>query len=483
MTSCERPSKRSSSDRGPDGPVKTYGLSIRTMGSSRRRVFTAPRCLVNAFSSASNARRPTSHSSRGTTSGRFIFGLLHNESALLATSEARSPIRHLRDEKLDLMRRRLRTGIVILLLIVLLGGAGYVGWVLVQRSEPVSLPEPTGSLKVGRQTYEWIDAARRDPYADGPRKLSVWLWYPVAKQTTGRHVQYAPGLWSGLHLQQPLTLFQSPFDSMQDRALDRVAPAPGRFPVVVLMPGMGLSAPMYAALAEDLASHGYLVAGVTPTYSANLTVLGGQTVESKPEANPPNLGDSTEGSQRVGDHLVTVWAADARFAAGMVGKQLPGSVEPAIGPSYVGHSFGGAAALEACRLDQRCAAAVDLDGSQFGDVVTKGVKAPIMLLGAEDSCITSVCGPDAKNDTDRNRALSLLKASTGTSWCATVPGTRHFNFTDYGVYYLAYPLRRYLPLGNTDPRHALTITNGYVTTFLSHAIYQTPSPGAPACRT
>ena len=381
------------------------------------------------------------------------------------------------------MRRRVRTGIVILLLIVLLGGAGYVGWVLVQRSEPVSLPEPTGTYQVGRRTFEWTDTPRRDPYTNGPRKLAVWLWYPVAKETTGRRVQYAPGEWNGLHLKSPISIFQGPFDTLQDRALDRVAVAPGRYPVVVLMPGMGLSAPMYAAIAEDLASHGYLVAGVTPTYSANLTVLGGQPVESKPEANPPNLGDSSEGSQQVGDHLVTVWSADARFAADMVAKQLPGSVDTAVGPSYVGHSFGGAASLEACRQDQRCAAAVDLDGSQFGDVVTKGVKAPIMLLGADDSCITSVCGPDAKNDADRNRALSLLKASNDTSWCATIPGSRHFNFTDYGVYYLAYPLRKFLPLGTVGPRHALTVTNGYLNTFLSHAIYKTASAGAPACRT
>ncbi|GAA2788528.1 alpha/beta hydrolase [Kribbella solani] len=371
---------------------------------------------------------------------------------------------------------------MILILVVLLGGAGYVGWVLVQRSEPVSLPEPTGNFQVGRRTFEWTDTPRRDPYADGPRKLAVWLWYPVAKQTTGHRVEYAPGLWSGLHLKAPLSLLQGPFDTLQDRALDRAAIAPGRFPVVVLMPGMGLSAPMYAALAEDLASHGYLVAGVTPTYSANLTVLAGQSVESKPAANPSNLGDSNEAARQTGDQLVNVWAADARFAAGMVAKQVPGSVDNAVGPSYVGHSFGGAASLEACRQDSRCTAAVDLDGAQFGDVVQKGVKAPMLLLGADDSCITSVCGPDAKNDDSRDRALSLLKASTGTSWCATVPGSRHFNFTDYGVYYLAYPLRKFLPLGSVDPRHALTVQNGYITTFLSHVIHGTAAPGAPTCQ-
>src|SRR5688500_16871130 len=144
--------------------------------------------------------------------------------------------------------RRVRTGVVILLLVALLGGAGFVGWVLVQRSEPVSLPETTGSFQVGRRTFEWTETPLRDAYVDGPRRLAVWLWYPVAKETTGQHVHYAPDEWSGLHLKPPASVLQGPFDTLQDRALDRVAIAPGRFPVVVLMPGLGLSAPMYAAL-------------------------------------------------------------------------------------------------------------------------------------------------------------------------------------------------------------------------------------------
>jgi len=377
--------------------------------------------------------------------------------------------------------RKLRTGIVILVLLVVVGGGGYIGWVLVQRSEPVSLPTPTGTLQVGRQTFEWTDTARKDPYVAGPRKLAVFVWYPVAKGVTGRKVAYAPGQWSGLQLKAPLSILEGPLDSLHDHALDHAAVAPGRFPVVVLLPGMGFSAPMYAALAEDLASHGYLVAGVTPTYSANLTVLDGRTVESMPAANPPNLGDNSPGAIAAADHLVTLWAADARFAATRVTKELPDSADTTFGPAYVGHSFGGAASLEACRTDQRCAAAVDLDGTQYGEAVKKGVQAPILLLGADDSCITSICGPDAKSDAGRSSALSLLKASTNTSWCATIPDTRHFNFTDYGVYYLAWPLRRYLPLGSVEPRRALTVQNGYVTTFLSHALRNTPAPGAPAC--
>ena len=385
------------------------------------------------------------------------------------------------------LRQVVAWGVVALLLLLVTGG-GYLGWVLVRRSEPVDLPAPTGEFQVGRTSFEWTDASRVDPFAPQAgtrRRLAVWVWYPAPKDTAGRRAEYAPGLWSGLHLQGAASLLEGPFESLRDQALQNVPVAPGRFPIVVLEPGMGLSAPLYASLAEDLASHGYLVAGVTPTYSANLTVLNGIAIGSTKAANPDDLGDSTPAANAEGDRIVATWAADARFAAATLASQrglFAGRIDTTVGASYVGHSFGGAAALEACHLDKRCAGAVDLDGSQFGTVVSSGLKAPILLLGSEDSCITGTCGPKAKdNPADRQRARSLLQASTAASWCSTIEGARHFNFTDYGAFYLALPLRKLLPLGSIDPRRALTIQNGYVVTFLDHFLHGAPAEGAPTC--
>jgi predicted dienelactone hydrolase len=121
--------------------------------------------------------------------------------------------------------------------------------------------------------------------------------------------------------------------------------ADGRFPIVALEPGLGFAALQYSTLAENLASHGY-----------------------------------TGNAARQGDRLVDVWAADARFAAmqvaglGRVGR-FAGRVD-ATRTSYVGHSFGGAASLEACRSDPRCAGAVELDGTQYGPVVRTGLNKP-----------------------------------------------------------------------------------------------------------
>ena len=190
------------------------------------------------------------------------------------------------------------------------------------------------------------------------------------------------------------------------------------------MPGMGLSAPMYASLAQELASHGYLVAGVTPTYSANLTILDGQTIASKEAANPANLGDSSEQAQNVGDHLVGTWAADARFAAGMLAKQLPNSVETGIGTSYVGHSFGGAASLGG--VPARPAVCGGGRPGRRPSSVTWSPRAcgRRSCCSARTTRASRACAARTPRTTqDRNRALSLLKASTGTSWCATVPGS------------------------------------------------------------
>src|SRR6185312_513921 len=96
----------------------------------------------------------------------------------------------------------------------------------------------------------------------------------------------------------------------------------------------------YTAIASALAARGYVVAGVTPTYSAGLTVLNGRPVHSTKAGDPSDL----DGAR--GDQLVAVWAADARFAAERAVVQLGAHVD-ATEVVYAGHSFGGAAALEA----------------------------------------------------------------------------------------------------------------------------------------
>jgi dienelactone hydrolase len=219
---------------------------------------------------------------------------------------------------------------------------------------------------------------------------------------------------------------------------------------------MGFAAPQYATIAATLAARGYVVAGVTPTYSANVTVLDDHLVTATPSGDPSTLTAADA------DRLVDVWSADARFAARQVAAAYQDHVD-AGHVLYVGHSFGGAASLEACRQDPACAGAADLDGTPYGPVVEAGLAKPVLLLSS---------GTDGAA-TDKS-AHRLFQASSGSAHAYTIKGARHFDFTDYAAYYLAAPLRLVLPMGSIDGKRVLTITSGYLGAFADWAARGSP---------
>ena len=370
-------------------------------------------------------------------------------------------------------RRPLVKALVAVPLVVVLAATGTVAYLGVRHLLPRRLPAPTGPYRVGRTAYDWTDTSRTDPLAPEAgrhRELSVWIWYPAPAGISGPPAPYAPGHWAGI-LQ--FGILANRLDKVRTHAVAGTPVAGGRFPLVVLEPGMGLSAPHFSTLAEDLASHGYVVAGVTPTYSANLTVLGGHPVRRSTAGNPQDL------SRADGDRLVSVWAADARFVAGRMsgtGGSLAGHVD-ASRVTYVGHSFGGAASLQACHDDPRCAGAVDLDGTPYGTVVTAGLAAPMMLLGTPGDCVASACHPtDAVYRDIDTASRSLRAASTGPSFRYEIAGAEHFNFTDYGAYYIPAPLHGLVQLGPIDGDRALVVVLASVTAFVDHVLRGAPAP-------
>jgi Platelet-activating factor acetylhydrolase, isoform II len=383
-------------------------------------------------------------------------------------------------------------------LVITVAIAAFITVVAVRRLQPVMLPAPTGPYAVGRLTFDWVDTTRSDTLAPVPtpsRALSVWVWYP-SSPATSRRAAYAPGAWSHLHLDGPVGFFEGPISRVRPSAYEAAPAAAGRFHVVMLEPGMGLAAPEFTTLAEGLASHGYVVAGVTPTHSANVSVVNGQVVGASSKGNPPDLGLHHGNAQVTADRLLATWVADARFARTKIGELgdqrgiLAGHID-GTRTTYVGHSFGGAAALQACHDDSGCAGAVDLDGTQFGDVVRTGLAAPMLILGSENSCVTGTCTTKSTDDTEaRSVARTLTAASSGPEYCLEVAGTEHFDFTDFAAWYIAQPLRSLFPLGSIDGDRALAIEVAYVSAFVDRAVHGTdeplltaPAPHYPEVRT
>jgi dienelactone hydrolase len=341
---------------------------------------------------------------------------------------------------------RIRRLLALILAGLIVIAGGYAGYSAVRSQRPVSLA-PSGPFGVGRTVSQWQDLARSG------RPLSVWIWYPVKPNTSGDTAAYAPGAWSHLH---QFGIAQTAFRRVRTGTLLEAPIADGTFPLVVLMPGMGFSAPQYSTIAASLAARGYVVAGVTPTYSANVTVIDDHLIKATSSGDPSDLSPADAG------RLVATWSADALFTARQVEAAYQDHVD-ARHVLYIGHSFGGAASLEACRQDPTCAGAADLDGTPYGPVVGSGLTKPLLLLST---------GSDGAA-TDTSTKL-LFHASTGTAHAYTMPDARHFDFTDYAAYYLAAPLRLALPLGHIDGRRVLTIISAYLGAFADSAARGSP---------
>ena len=132
------------------------------------------------------------------------------------------------------------------------------------------LPEPTGPCPAGTTSVYLKDSSRPDPWAVGvnARELMVSLWYP-ATSPDGRRAPYMTRAESELQLTSR-GITGVPPDALSTTLTNAVSDAtpagPQRArPLVVLSPGFTNPRSALTALAEDLASHGYVVAGIDHT--------------------------------------------------------------------------------------------------------------------------------------------------------------------------------------------------------------------------
>ena len=140
------------------------------------------------------------------------------------------------------------------------------------------LPEPTGPCPAGTTSLWLTDTSRPDPWAAGAvaRELMVSLWYPAATPD-GRPAPYMTAAESELQLASRGITGIPPdaLSTVETNAVSNATPAGQQrsLPLVVLSPGFTSSRSTLTALAEDLASHGYVVAGIDHTYESFATAF------------------------------------------------------------------------------------------------------------------------------------------------------------------------------------------------------------------
>ncbi|MFJ6774777.1 alpha/beta hydrolase family protein [Kitasatospora sp. NPDC091257] len=343
-------------------------------------------------------------------------------------------------------------------------------------------PEPSGAFAVGTRVVQWTDPHRPETFTADPndlRTVVVQLWYPARQSPAGtRRAQYlgrtereartvSEALARGVGLPGflvdgvPRARSRSVFDAP-------VAGGGERFPVVLFSPGSGGVRTQNTAWAEELASHGYVVAALDHPYDSAAVVLAdGRTITTE---------TASSGDRDKDDELAAGWTAVRAADLGFVLTRLDtldrgGIADPLTGRldtgrvAVSGHSMGGAAALQAARQDRRFGAVVDLDGYPHGPT------AP--ALDRPTLALTQALTPG----TDPRylpRLTEALGSSTATSYRLTVPGTAHLTFMD-GPLYLPPVPSLVGSLGRTEsPRVVAAATLAFLDAVLRD------QPGDPA---
>ena len=177
------------------------------------------------------------------------------------------------------------------------------------------LPAPTGPSPVGTTSLHLTDTSRPDPWAAGAatRELMVSLWYP-ATPGGGRRASYMTPAESELLLAHAGVTGVPPgaLSTVRTNAVSDAPPAghPRSLPVIVLSPGFIHPRSVLTGLAEDLASHGYVVAGVDHTYESVATAFPDGRVATCLAREAPRRGRQ--------EKVVAGRAADVGFVLGQL---------------------------------------------------------------------------------------------------------------------------------------------------------------------
>ena len=365
--------------------------------------------------------------------------------------------------------------ISFILLALLAGLALFMGSLWVENKSPLTLPSPTGNFVVGRTLYDWVDPARRDALADQPglpRELAVWVWYPGEAGPAAQPAPYLPLNWiQARDIDQGIgRLIEHEFTGIRTHSYLSVglAKAQAAYPVLVMEPGMGPMAADYTVLAENLASRGYIVIGINPTYTSNIIVFpDGRIAKRSTRGTIPDR-DSPAAADTDGNRIIGVWTQDVRFVLDQLEKLNADGSSPfyqrldLAHTGIFGHSFGGATAFAVCQQDARCKAGANLDGDPFTREVKAAVHQPFLFF-SQDFPVGCAAAPNCTPMLDMYRLVN-----PGPAYFLQVSGTKHFNFTDLPLRQVAlvrplFTLAGYT--GSIDPQRGLQIANVYLAAF------------------
>ncbi|KUM96404.1 hydrolase [Streptomyces yokosukanensis] len=337
----------------------------------------------------------------------------------------------------------------------------------------LTLPAPSGRYSVGTFSQHLVDTSRTDPYVPGKRarELMVTYWYPAASTSGHAQAPWMPST-SGAHFlySRGLSPQQVTVPQTAGHTLAPVATKLGKLPVLLYSTGLHSDRAMGTALAQDLASRGYLVVTVDHTHDANEV----EFPDGRLEVNTMPAGSHSSDT-------LNVRAADIRFVINQLGTiakggnpdvdhaKLPTGFSHAVDTSRIGMfgwSLGGAAVDTAMQLDHRIDAGANLDGQFFGSAPSKDLSRPFMLFSSGSH--------NRNNDSSWRKLWPHLK---GYRVDIQLRGSKHLSFSDNeamvpqeaSLLGLS-PAQLQQQYGTIDPDRAIKIQRVYLAAYFDQTL-------------
>ena len=377
------------------------------------------------------------------------------------------------------------------------------------------LPKPSGPYAVGVRTFELTDESRRGVLAakpDEPRRLLVRVWYPAGDISGLKPRPYFTPLEArtmGRVDRSALLKFPPFFMDLRHVRTNSYEDAPLRpgsqhLPVVFYSHGYTSFLAQNTVLMEDLASHGYVVFSVQHTYDSTATLypngdvapvdpdmvkqLSAGAKSPKPEMMAvlgSSLDERMEGQLLMREQALAdkarltrsggIWLADQvfvhdRLQAGAVPDAIK-SIATASDFSRVGvmgMSFGGAMAGDICVQDHRCAAGVNLDGSDFPfQAFDLAMPVPFLMFHSDVTNLYKALGKTPPATPHSYNEFSYEPMATAGSdpkitrvW---LKGAQHVGLSDFSLF-VRRPFRDPL-LGTTPSKVLIGAQNDFVLGF------------------
>lgn len=337
------------------------------------------------------------------------------------------------------------------------------------------LPKPTGPYAVGTYSGSMHDLTRgpngvEHATRESFREVIVQFWYPAEAHTGVGLARYAPvselkGKWTYKSAIRTNSLLQA-------KPVLREA-----FPVLLFNPRWAGARGQDTFLAEDLASHGYVVVAIDHPYNGALVDTDhGLIASDRMDALSTDHAASAEALEAAWAKELAIWVQDSRFVLdqlwqmGVVGSGMGfGWGTPRMDLSRVGafgHSFGGAAAMALLGTDTRVKCAVNLDGWTLNGMAGRTSQPVLFVYEKSAEVRRPAVDVETQVDAADNAAVDGSLARYG-GLRAYVAGTQHMDFTDQT---LVSPVQRLTSTGPIPGVRIREITRGLVLGFFDETL-------------